>query len=41
MLREEFRLSGGMGTIHHNLVKDEQNAIGTKPYFIMRAFLHD
>jgi hypothetical protein len=37
MLREEFRLSGGMGVIHYNLVNDGQNSLGTKPYFVMSA----
>ena len=37
MLREEFRLSGGIGFMHYNLVNDRQTANGNKPYFIMTA----
>jgi len=37
MLREEFRISGGMGLMHYNLVNDGQYSNAAKQYFIMTA----
>jgi len=37
MLKEEFRLSGGMGMMHYNLNRDGVYNNATQPYFIMTA----